>query len=185
VNLLLVGIGVLIACLLTLLVWAAGNRAAAPKPMQSEIGKLSLACKHVVNLPQIRQALAPADFSYLAKKSGPRTAQRVDKERRRIALRYLCGLREDFEQLMHAAQVVASLSPEVEAKEEWKRLRLGVEFRIKYQLARAKFALGAPGFPGLERLAQLVSSLAMDLERAVAGIGLGAMGPTTEASTKS
>ncbi len=185
-NLLLVFLGILVASLLGLLVWAVGS-GAARKPNASKQGttELCLACKHVINLPQIRQALAQADFEYIQKKSKAETAKRVRKERRRIALRYLEGLREDFEQLMHAAQIVASLSPEVEAKEEWKRFRLSLAFRLKYQLARTKFAIGIPSFSGVQDLAQVVSSFAVALERAVREIGIAAMGATAPLSTQS
>lgn len=183
-NLLLIAMGVLVASLLGLLLWSTGRKASERKPAQDEIGNLCLAGKHVVNLPQIRQALEPADFDYLSEKADAKTLRRIRKERRRIAMRYLAGLREDFERLVDAAQAVAALSPEVEAKEEWKRFRLSVEFRIKYQLVWLKFVVGAPAFPGLEGIATMVSSLALDLERAVTRTAMTAMGPGPSTSTQ-
>lgn len=184
-NLLLATIGVLVAGLLGLLLWSSFKKNAVRKTAKHQIESISLNCKHVPNLSQIRQALDQTDFEYVTVKVNRKAARKVHNERRRIALKYLAGLREDFEQLMDAAQVVASLSPEVEAKEEWKRLRLNVEFRVKYQLARAKIAMHAPGSHGLENLAQLISSFAINLERAVEEIGIAAMGPTAAMSTKS
>ncbi len=175
-SLVLIGMGILVASMVGLLFWSTSRKASERKPAQDEIGDLYLAGKHVINLPQIRQALEPADFDYLCGKSDATLVRKVRKERRRIALKYLEGLREDFKRLVDAAQAVAALSPEVEAKEEWKRFRLGVEFRIKYQLVWVKFALGAPTFPGLEGIATMVSSLALDLERAVSKAAKTAMG---------
>jgi len=184
-NLLLVTVGVLVAGLLGLLLWSTFKKTGARRTGKHQMESISLHCKHVPNLSQIRQALDRADFEYLAAKVNEKAARRMHAERRRIALKYLAGLRGDFEQLMDAAQVVASLSPQVEAKEEWKRFRLSVEFKVKYQLVRAKIAMHAPGFRGLENLVQLVSSLAMNLERAVGEIGIAAMGPAAAVSTKS
>lgn len=184
-SLVLVAVGAMVAGLLGLLLWSAGKKANSRKPLRDENGNLGLTCKHVVNLPQIRQALEPVDFDYLAERCDAERARRVRKERRRVALKYLEGLREDFEQLVDVAQVIAALSPEVEAKEEWKRLRLSAEFRIKYQLVRAKFILGVPAFPGLENIATMVSSLALDLERAVTRAAMTAMGPGTATSAQS
>ena len=183
-NLLLIAMGVLVASVLGLLLWSTGRKTSERGPVGGEIENLCLAGKHVINLPQIRQALEPADFEYLSERSDGKMVRKIRKERRRIALRYLEGLREDFERLVDAAQAVAALSPEVEAKEEWKRFRLSVEFRIKYRLVWAKFALGAPTFPGLEGIALMVSSLALDLERAVTKAAAMTLGPGTPTSAQ-
>lgn len=183
-NLLLVTVGVLVAGLLGLLLWSTFKKTDARRTAKLQIENISLSCTHVPNLSQIRQALDRADLEYLAANVNRKAARKIMSERRRIALKYLCGLRQDFEQLMDAAQVVASLSPQVEAKEEWKRFRLNIEFKVKYQLVRTRLAMRAPAFRGLENLAQHISSLAMDLERATHEIGIAAMGPVAAASTK-
>jgi len=72
---------------------------------------------------------------------------------------------------MRAAQLVATLSSEVKAHQEWRRFRLNLEFRLKYRLLKTRFALGATQFSSLGKLAILVSSLTMDLERAVNDLG--------------
>lgn len=184
-NLLLVTVGILVAGLLGLLLWATFRKAAGKKLIKRDLEGISLTCHHLLNLSQIRQALDEADYAYLLKKLDAKSARNVRKERSRIALKYLHGLRQDFEQLMGGAQVIASLSPEVEAKEEWKRLRLSIEFKIKYQLVRTKFAIRAPAFSGLQNLAQLVSSFAMDLERTITEIGIAGIGPAAHISAQS
>jgi hypothetical protein len=184
-NLLLITMGVLVAGILALLLWSTSKKASERGPVRDEIENLCLAGKHVINLPQIRQALEPADFEYLSGRSDAKMVRKIRKERRRIALKYLEGLREDFERLVDATQAVAALSPEVEAQEEWKRFRLSAEFRVKYRLVWAKFALGAPTFPGLEGIALMVSSLALDLERAVTKAAATAMRPGAPTSAQS
>ena len=182
-NLLLVTVGILVAGLLGLLLWSTFKKAGR-RTAKHQIESISLNCTHVPNLSQIRQALDQTDLEYLAAKVNRKASRRMMSERRRITLKYLSGLRQDFERLMDAAQVVASLSPQVEAKEEWKRFRLSIEFNFKYQLVRARLAMRVPAFGGLENLAQHISSLAMDLERAAHEIGIAAMGPAAAASTK-
>src|SRR5215813_11650590 len=146
-NIFLLTTGVLIAGLLGLLVWSVGRKNTASKPQRFSQGEnLSFACKHLMNLPQIRQAMEPSDLAYIANRSNKGAAKTVRQERLQVACRYLRSLREDFDQLMEAAQIVASLSPQVEAEQEWKRFRLNLEFRCKYQLVRAKFAMGLPAF---------------------------------------
>jgi len=173
-NLFLIALGIFVAALLGLLVWSAGRKNATGKSVPSQRENLSLACKHLTNLPQIRQALEPGDLSYIANRLNRRIARTVRQERRRIASLYLESLRQDFDQLIEAAQVVASLSPKVEAGQEWKRFWLTLEFKWKYRLLRARFTMGSPGSPAfaaLSGLALLVSSLAINIEKAVAEIG--------------
>jgi hypothetical protein len=169
--LLIITLGTFVATLLGLLVWSAGRKSVTSKSLPSPNENLSLACRHLTNLPQIRQALEPGDLAYIANRSNRGVARAVRQERLRIASLYLESLREDFEQLIEAAQVVASLSPKVEAGQEWKRFRLTLEFRLKYLVVRARLAMGSPAFMALSRLALLVSSLALDIEKAVAKIG--------------
>jgi hypothetical protein len=169
-SLFLIMFGLFVVALLGLLVWSVSRRTEPRRSMPSQEKNLSLACKHISNLPQIRQALQPSDLTYLAHRMNGKVARTVKRERRRVASLYLESLREDFEQLIGAAQVVASLSPEVQAGQEWKRFRLALEFRFKYQLVRARFALGSPAFASLSNLSLLVSSLALEIEKAVGKI---------------
>ena len=183
-NLLLIFIGVFGAVVLGLLLWSAGSSAGTRKQVGSSSLSLSLTCKHVTNLSQIRQALDSKDFDYLAVRLDASKLRELEKERRQVVLKYLAGLKGDFERLLETAQIVASLSPEVEAKEEWKRFRLALRFRLNYQIARAKFTLASPTFPGLENLANIVSSLEIELEKVVTDISLAAMTPGESGSTQ-
>src|SRR5579885_2642412 len=125
-NPLLITIGISVAILLMLLVRASSKK----KPMEPA-ENINLTCKHLINLSQMRQALETADREYLYERLGKAAAQGPLKERRRIAHRYLEALHDEFVQLMHATQVVASLSPEVEAGHEWNRFKLNLKFELK------------------------------------------------------
>ena len=171
---LIVMFGVLVAALLGVLLWSSGRK---PRPEHSEPVQDSffpLPCQHVANLPQIRQAIERADLEYLKTRVSPATANRLRRDRRRIVLAYLNGLREDFDCVVEATTRVAAFSPEVEAKHEFQRLRIAIEFKARYMLLRIKFGIGVPGFSGLGRLAGMVSSLAVELERAMNEVAAGA-----------
>src|SRR5262244_3108918 len=79
---------------------------------------------HVSHLPQIRQAFAKMDFDFLTERGSGALARRIGRERRKVALRYLSVLQEDFQNLMRVARVIAQLSPEIAAARELERLRL-------------------------------------------------------------
>jgi len=93
--------------------------------------------RHATYLPQIRQALAPADYDFLSKREAPRELRRrVRRERLGVALAYLAALRGDFQSLLRMARVIAVLSPKVAAVHEFERLRLTAKFAWRYQMIR-------------------------------------------------
>src|SRR5262249_50618204 len=146
-NWFLILIGIFVAGSLGLLLWTAGNSARSRKQQGINCLSSDLACKHVTNLSQIRQALDIKDFDYVSERFASSKMRNFKSERRQVVLKYLAGLKEDFDRLMDTAQIVSSLSPEIEAKEEWKRFKLATRFRLNYEIARAKFALGSLAFP--------------------------------------
>jgi hypothetical protein len=165
---LLVPVAVFVGLVLGALLWSSARgprtrRLSAPQ----EEDCFTVTCEHLPNLPQIRQVLDSADIEYLTRRGRRETAKRVRRERRRIVAAYLTGLREDFDRLMEATTKVAAFSPKVEASQEFRRFRLALVFRVKYTLLRVKFAAGVLSFSGLGNLAWMLSSLAIDLERAM------------------
>lgn len=161
----------IVVALLILLVWA------LRKPESRNAWKVEPASieqprpRHATYLPLIRQALCPADLEFLEAQGSPVLARRVRKERRRIALSYLNELRNDFQGLLRLAQVIASLSPEVGAAQEWERLRLSFRFSCRYQIVRAGLYSGLLVLPQLSGLSQLVSELAFRMETAIKELG--------------
>lgn len=184
-SLLLIFVGILVAGSLGLLLWTARNGASSRKQHEISSLPLDLNCKHVTNLSQVRQALDTKDFEYLSGKFESAKMRNFKEERRQVVLKYLAGLKEDFDRLMDTAQIVASLSLEVEAKEEWKRFKLASRFRLNYGMARIKFTTGSVALPRLENLANIVSSLEMDLERVMTEITLSSLTPGESGSAQS
>jgi len=127
--------------------------------------------RHVSHMTQIRQALDPADLRYVAEKGGGKLAASVRKERRQVALLYLFAIRQDFEQSLRIARVIAVLSPEVSGSQEYERLRLAMVFRFRFQMVRVRLFLGNIALPEVNLLGQMVSSLTSEMEAAVAALG--------------
>ena len=127
--------------------------------------------RHVDYLPQIRQALAAADYDFLSRRASRGALQRVRRDRRGIALAYLAALRGDFQSLLRMASVIAVLSPEVAAAHEFERLRLTTKFAWQYQMIRWKLKAGFAPLPQLDGLSALVSGLGVRMEAALKELG--------------
>ena len=93
------------------------------------------------------------------------------KERRRIALDYLAALRTDFEKLVHFAQFVSALSPELDVAHELQGLRLRSEFWFRYQLIRLRLAWDIRPLEAISGLSDLISGWTVRMEEAVSELG--------------
>jgi len=170
-NLALLLFSGIVAALLLLLVWALrGPRKpagiAADACSFEETGQ-----RHVTYLPQIRQALAKADYEFLAKRAPGEVQQRVRRERKGVALAYLAAVRRDFQSLLRMARVIAVLSPEVAAVQEFERLRLTAKFAWQFGTIRWKLLVGFAPIPQLAGLSDLVSGLSVRIEAAMNELG--------------
>jgi hypothetical protein len=167
--LLLVGFaGVLLLALLALVLRAPRRLA---NPDDDLAWKEELGRSHVTYFPQVRQAIDAEDFAFLASRGLPKLTNRVRKERRRIALAYLACIRVDFLKLWRLARVIASMSPQVGAAQEFARLGLGLAFSLRYQVIRIKFFFGIASLPELGSLSEVVSRLSIRLETAMKNLG--------------
>jgi hypothetical protein len=123
--------------------------------------------RHVTYLAAIRQALAEVDYDFVLQHGSLSLLRRFRRERRRVAIGYLAALRGDFQRLLEMARVIAVLSPEVAALEEFERLRLTVKFRWRFEMIRMELWAGFAPLPQLSGLGNLVSGLSVRMERAV------------------
>jgi len=157
----------LVGLLLLLFTWS------LRRPARRSIGPLSAKLleesgpRHVTYLPAIRQALAGADQDFIVHHGSRLLLRRFKRERRRVALAYLAALREDFQRLLEIARVIAVLSPDVAAMEEFERLRLSVRFRWRFEMIRMELWAGFAPLPQLSGLGNVVSGLSVRMERAV------------------
>jgi hypothetical protein len=161
----------LVGLLFLLFAWSARN---PTRPVTSAFGVDVLEEDepgHLAYLPQIQQALAKTDYEFLAGRVPIRVQRRVRHERRGVALAYLSALRGDFQSLLRMARVIAVLSPEVAAVQEFERLRLSIKFAWQYEMLRMKLLAGFAAAPQLMSLSDLVSGLSARMESAMQELG--------------
>lgn len=156
--------------LLLLLTWAIRSPGSSSRTSDLDVSD-ELGRRHVTFFPQMRQATAQEDFTFLASHGPRRLLQRVRKERRSIALNYLRCLKQDFSKLWRLSRVLARLSPQVVAGQEFERFRLGVSFVIRYEMVRFGLAFGFSPFADLHSLSEMVGKLAIRLETAMNELG--------------
>ena len=161
----------LVGLLLLLFAWSIRN---PRRPVTSPFGADVLEEDepgHLAYLPQIQQALAKTDYEFLAGRVPSSVQRRVRHERRGVALAYLAALRGDFQSLLRMARVIAVLSPEVAAVQEFERLRLTIKFAWQYEMLRIKLLAGFAAAPQLMSLSDLVSGLSVRMESAMQELG--------------
>ena len=157
--------------LMLLLAWVLRDPRELEQP-DADLGNAEdLDQRHVTYFPQVRQAMAAEDSTFLSSRASQVLARRVQRERRKIALAYLACLRGDFLKLWRLARVIASMAPQLGAAQELERLQLGLAFSWRYEMIRMKFFLGFAPLPELGSLSKVVSRLSIRLETAMKDLG--------------
>lgn len=131
--------------------------------------------RHPTYFPVIRQAMSTSDLGFLAERGSTILLRQTRRRRQRIALSYLADLRGDFERLLRLARVIAVLSPEAQATGEFERLRLTLQFSLRYHTILWALRFGLLLLPQLCELSVMVSRLASRLESAMSELGERAM----------
>jgi len=126
---------------------------------------------HVTHLPQIRRALASADYDFAAKRISTEALRRMRRERRHVALVYLAALRVEFDRLLRTARIIAVLSPEVAAGQELERVILTVNFLWRYRVIRMSVWAGYAPLPQISVLTNLLGGYSVRLEEAMRELG--------------
>lgn len=158
-----------IAALTTLLAWALrGPREGSPLP---GLEAPDWDGRNAANLPQIRQALQKEDLAFTALRGSRELSRRVGRQRRRVVLAYLDALESEFQGLLRLAQAIAVLSPELEAAQEIRRVRLSLKFGVQLLLIRMQLRFGLPALPRLSVLGNTVSVLSAQMGRAMEQLG--------------
>jgi hypothetical protein len=161
----------LIGLLIFLFVWAIRNSRGRTSRSYGKAIPEDFTRSHTLHWPQIRQALSKTDYEFAANRVSQKALRRMQRDRRRVALAYLCALREDFDGLLGTARVIAALSPEVAAVQEFERLRLTVNFQWRYQIIRMSVWAGYAQLPQMDNLSNLISGLRVRLEAAMKKLG--------------
>jgi hypothetical protein len=152
------------------LVWALRPTETVRRPADEILEALSVS-RHRVQLPQILRALQPEDLEYLLRMGTPELAAQVRRERRAVALEYLNCLGDEYELLVEAMRILAAMSTDLPALEEWHRFQALARFAVSRKLLSWRLYMGMNPRESFRLLSDSVSSAALTVERATSKIG--------------
>jgi len=162
----------IVGILFVVFVWSLrGSKTHAPSAAPPSAIPQDPPVSHISHLAQIRRALAPADLEFASKRIPREALRRMRRERRQVALTYLSALRAELDTLLHTARVIAALSPEVAAGQEFERVLLTVNFVWRYRMIRISVWAGLTPLPQLNHLSNMLSAYSVRLEEAMRELG--------------
>jgi hypothetical protein len=127
--------------------------------------------RHYARMPQILQCLREDDTDFLSAGGHPALAARLRRERKRIALRYLTSLQEEYQLLLETSRVLAKLAPEISMMDEFQRFRLSLRFVLCCRYLRWRLRLGLQPWDAFGILSDMEGDITLNLEAATAHIG--------------
>ena len=120
--------------------------------------------RHCTRLPHILRALQPEDTDFLQEIGTSELMHSLRRQRRRIALRYLDQLQQEFELLLEISRALAVVAPEVVAIEELERWKLSIVFALNCAILRLRLRLGMRPFEGFTSLSTMATEMVRHLE---------------------
>jgi hypothetical protein len=127
--------------------------------------------RHYARLPQILQSLREEDSDFLSIQGHDDLATKIRRERKRIALRYLHSLEEEYQLLLEASRILARIAPEISASDEFGRLRMNLRFILNCRYLRWKLRFGLEPWDLFGKVSDMVGEMTLRLEVAAARIG--------------
>jgi hypothetical protein len=127
--------------------------------------------RHYARLPQILQSLRHEDTDFLYARGHDEIAERLRRRRKRIALRYLNYLEEEYQLLLEASRILARVAPEVSPMEEIHRFRLHARFVFFCHYLRWRLRLGLQPWDVFGILSDMEGDMTLWLEAAATRIG--------------
>jgi hypothetical protein len=156
--------------LFVLLVWAVRPPKKAPLCADEVLDTLS-EMRHYARLPQILQCLREDDTDFLYAAGHHVLAERLRRERKRIALRYLTYLEDEYQLLLETSRVLARIAPEISMLDEFQRFRLSLRFVLCCHYLRWRLRLGLQPWDAFGILSDMEGDITLSLEAATAHIG--------------
>lgn len=127
--------------------------------------------RHYARLPQILQCLRNEDTDFLYARGHDELATRLRRERKRIALRYLDHLQDEYQLLLEASRILAKVAPEVSPMDEFDRFRLHVRFVLFCRYLRWRLRLGLQPWDIFGVLSDMEGDMTLGLEVSATRIG--------------
>jgi hypothetical protein len=127
--------------------------------------------RHYARLPQILQSLREEDTEFLRLGGFGQLADRLRGERQRIALRYLNYLEEEYQLLLEASHILATIAPAVIPMDEFGRFKRNVRFVFSCHHLRWCLHLGLQPWNVFGTISDMEGELTLGLEAATASLG--------------
>jgi hypothetical protein len=127
--------------------------------------------RHYARLPQILQSLRAEDTQFLRADGHGKLADRLRAERKRIALRYLDYLEEEYQLLLDASRILATIAPAVTPTDEVERFKRNVRFVLSCRYLRWRLRLGLQPWSVFGIISDMEGDLTLRLEAATANLG--------------
>lgn len=153
-----------------LLVWLSRRATASSARPAPPTAIEELSPRHCARFPQIRQALQPADESYMRERASEPELRRWRAERQRILRQYVLGLKDDYLRLVQLRRAVVRLSPRVKRTQEFEFLWLRLRFAMLHEIVALRLTIGRAPDRAVHRLLETVGSLASQVEAAMSAL---------------
>jgi len=156
--------------LIVLLAWAVRPPKKIPLSVDDVLDTL---CdkRHYARLPQILQCLRQDDTDFLYARGRDELANRLRRERKRIALRYLTQLQDEYQLLLETSRILAKIAPELSMMDEFQLFRLNVRFVLCCRYLRWRLRLGLQPWDVFGILSDMEGDITLSLEAVTAHMG--------------
>lgn len=160
--------------LVLLLAWAVRPPAKTPRSPDAVFALLS-EDRHYARLPQILQSLRPEDTEFLRKRNHADLLDRLREDRKRIAIRYLDYLEQEYRVLLEGSAILAQMAPELSALDEFGRFKQNLRFVLYCRYLRARLRLGLEPWSLFGIISDMAGDLTLRLEAATGRLAERAM----------
>jgi hypothetical protein len=170
------------AVLIFLLAWAVRP---PQKSLTSEEALEALSQeRHYARMPQILQSLREDDTEFIRWRGQPDLLAQVRAERKRIAVRYLRYLLDEYRMLVECSRVMAKLAPELSARGEYEHLKEHLRFVVICRSLQWRVRLGLEPWESFGSLSDMAGTMTLQLESAAARLGERALRTATSLASQ-
>jgi hypothetical protein len=123
--------------------------------------------QHYKYFPQVCRALSNDDLEFLKSRASPAVRRSALRARRSVALKFLTGLRDDYQRLNRLARVLTTLAPSANQYREAQRIWMAVQFRFRWSLVWLEIWSGAAPVAELQSMAASIGALAAGMQKSM------------------
>jgi hypothetical protein len=114
--------------------------------------------------PQVCRALSAEDARFLKLRVTPAIRRSALKARQSVALKFLTGLRDDYQKLDRLARVLASLAPSANQQREAQRMWMSIQFGFRWRIVWLEIWSGAAPISQLQNMSGFIGGLAAQMQ---------------------